>query len=95
MAEAAAHHKQMENLMTAETFWKLVKYRQLKTVKDASDSVNDAACQKPSESCGRKSGYQWFKYQHTGPAHGDIDDGAYPVRTIDDKYFKADADDCS
>ena len=56
MAEAAAHHKQMEKLMTAETFWKLVKYRQLKTVKDASDSVKDEACKKPAERCGRKSG---------------------------------------
>ena len=92
MAETAAHHKQMEDLMTAEALWKPVKYRQLQSVEDTADGVNDAAGQKPSEGCRRERCHQRLEDQNTCPAHGDIDNGAYPVRAVDDKYLKSDAD---
>ena len=90
--KTAAHHKQMEDLMTAEALWKPVKYRQLQSVEDTADGVNDAAGQKPSEGCRRERCHQRLEDQNTGPAHGDIDNGAYPVWAVDDKYLKSDAD---
>lgn len=92
MTEAAAHHKQMEDLMAAKVFWQLVKDRELQSVKDSADGIDDTAGQKPSEGSGRKGGHQWFKYKHAGPAHADVDDGADPVRAVDNKYLKSDAD---
>ena len=93
MTETAAHHKQMENLMAAEICRQLIKYRQLQSVKDAADGVNDASCEKPAKTGTWKRMKNWNKGKDTQPSHTDIKHGREPFRAGDPESLKKDTKD--
>lgn len=90
MADAAAHHEEMKDLVTSETFGQTIKDRQLQTVKDAADGVDDTAGQKPAESSRGQICKERPEYEDAGPAHGNVYDGADPFGTADDKDLQDD-----
>jgi len=51
MAGASTHDEEMENFMTAEILMPAVEDRKLQRIDHTSDRIDDAARQKPSESC--------------------------------------------
>ena len=51
MAEASAHHKQMENFMRAEILMLCIEKRKLQGIDNAADGVDDAAGKKPAKGC--------------------------------------------
>ena len=49
MAEAAAHHEQVENLMAAEFLMPLIKFCKLKCIQHTANRINDTANQQPEK----------------------------------------------
>lgn len=83
MADAAAHDKQVEDLMGAEIFVVGVEEGELQCVDHTAHSVDDASCQQPQEGGGGQSVKQLAEHQDADPAHGDIDQGGKPFGTSD------------
>lgn len=54
MTDTSPHYKEVENLMRAKGFMKLVKYGKFQRINDASDGVDNTSGQKPSECGGGK-----------------------------------------
>lgn len=50
----SGHYKQVKDLVASEIFVLIIKNRKFECVDDASYSVDDTACQQPSECCRRK-----------------------------------------
>ena len=75
MTNAAAHDKQMENLMGTEIFMSGIEDRQFQCVDDASCRIDDPACQQPEKSAVRQRIPQRPENRQAHPAHGDIDQG--------------------
>ena len=74
MADAAAHHKQMKDLMGAEGLMLCVKDGELQCVNDAACGIDKSTGQKPEETGEGKRMKQSAEYQYTDPAHGNVDD---------------------
>ena len=91
VAEAAAHDKQMEDFMGTEIFVPSVKYRQLHSVNNAADGVNNAAGQKPQKSACGQCVQNPGKRQEANPAHANIKDRRNPLGAVDPKGFKNNA----
>ena len=92
MAETSAHHKEMEDLMGTEILMFGIEDRKFQGVNDAADGINDTAGQKPSE-CARCQGCDdLFDRGETYPAHGDVDQGGEPFRTVDPECVHQNAD---
>ena len=69
MAETSGHNKEMEDLMRAKELMSGIEERKLQCVDHTADSVNNTACQKPSETCPRQIVEDRYKSQDTQPAH--------------------------
>src|SRR5699024_6823417 len=82
VAGASAHDKKVEDLVAPEVFVPAVKDRKLQRIDDAAHSVNDSACQQPSECCGGHIVQDLGEGQYAGPAHSDIEYGGDPLRTV-------------
>src|SRR5699024_3051098 len=82
VAGASAHDKKVEDLVAPAVFVPAVKDRKLQRVDDAAHSVNDSACQQPSECCGGHIVQDLGEGQYAGPAHSDIEYGGDPLRTV-------------
>lgn len=87
MAYAAAHDEEMENLVGAEARMQSVEDRELQSVDDAADGVDNAARQEPAEGGWGQGVYDLSKGQHAGPAHADIEGGGEPFRAGDPESF--------
>ena len=75
VADASAHDKQVEDLMTAEVCMPAVENRQLQRIDHAADRVDHAARQEPKKRFSRQCRKEFSKYQNTHPSHRNIDDG--------------------
>ena len=47
VADTAAHHKQMKDLMGAEILMDAVEYRKLQRINDAAGRIQESACEQP------------------------------------------------
>ena len=83
MADAAAHNKQVENLMGAEEFVLSVKNGKLQGIDHTADGIDDAACKKPAEGGMREHVPERSEDAETYPPHGNINNGRKPFRTGD------------
>lgn len=88
VAKAAAHHEQMEDLMTAEAWMAVIEDGQLQGIDDAADGVDDAAGQQPAELCGAQVVPQLREGQDADPAHADIQHGGYPFWAVDPEQLE-------
>ena len=83
MTDAAAHYKKMKYLVAAEISGKFLKDLQLQAVDDSSQGVEDSAEEQPEEGWFRKGEKQGLHNEYAGPSHADVDQGADPVRALD------------
>lgn len=83
MADASAHHKQVENLMRAKVFVESVKYRQLERVDDTANRVDNPPSQQPAKCRVGQCAPQRAKDKQTQPAHRNINHRRKPFRTGD------------
>lgn len=93
VAYTSQHNKDMEYFMGTKVFMFRIEDRKLQCVDHTADSVNNTACQKPSETCPRQIVEDRYKSQDTQPAHSNIDYGGKPFRAVDPAAFEDHADD--
>ena len=72
MAETPAHNEEVENFMGAESFVPAVENGQLQSIDNASNGVDDASGQEPSEGSSGQGIENLGERQNAHPAHGDI-----------------------
>ena len=80
--------------MAAEIFVELVKQRQLQSVDNATDGVNDATGKEPAKGCDRQGFHKGLEHQHAEPAHGNVKNGGKPLRAVNPETFDDHANDC-
>lgn len=69
----------MKDLMTSEILVTVIEDWQFQCVNNASDCVNNAACQKPSK-CGRTERIDDLAVsEDAGPSHSDIENEKIPI----------------
>ena len=93
VAYTSQHNKDMEYFMGTKVFMFRIEDRKLQCVDHTADSVNNTACQKPSETCPRQIVEDRHESQDTQPAHSNIDYGGKPFRAVDPAAFEDHADD--
>ena len=79
MAQAAGHHKEMEDLVHPEIGVALFKAGALEGVDDAAHRVEQPAGQQPAEAGAREAAQQLRQGKDAGPAHGDIQHRRHPL----------------
>lgn len=94
VACASAHHKQMEDLMGTEVFMFCIKDRHFQCVDDATDGIDNASCQQPSECRFGQCVKDLGECQHTQPSHADVDHRRKPLRAGDPAGFHDDSNQC-
>ena len=91
MEETSGHNKKMKDLMTSEILVTVIEDWQFQCVNNASDCVNNAACQKPSK-CGRTERIDDLAVsEDAGPSHSDIEKRRYPFWTEHPERFENDS----
>lgn len=75
VACASAHHKQVEDLMGAEIFMLCIENRHFQCIDNTADRIDNASCEKPSESRFGQCVKDLGECQHTQPSHADVDHG--------------------
>lgn len=88
MAEAAAHHEQMEDLMAAESWMQLVEDWQFQGIDHTADRINDPTGKQPEKLLRSKGLIELGKSEDAGPPHSNIKDRRYPFRAIDPAQFQ-------
>ena len=94
VACASAHHKQVEDLMGAEIFMLCIENRHFQCIDNTADRIDDASCEKPSESRFGQCVKDLGECQHTQPSHADVDYRRKPLRTGDPAGFHDDSNQC-
>lgn len=92
MAETSRHNKKMKDLVTSEILVTVIEDWKLQCVNNAADSVNDAACQKPSKCSRTESIDNLTVSEDAGPSHSDIEKRRYPFRTEYPERLENDSD---
>lgn len=92
VAKASAHYKQVKDLVGAKEFVSCVKERELQSVDNSADGIDNAACDQPGKSGRGKRLYQRNQRAYTKPSHGDVNQGGEPFGTGDPKCFDQHAD---
>ena len=83
MAEASAHHEEMEDFMGTEVFVASIEDRQFQCIDNAADGIDDASGKQPEEGFSGEAVENLGECQNTGPSHTDIENGGNPFRTVD------------
>ena len=83
VADAAAHDKEMENLMGAEKGMSVVKQGKFQRIDNPSHRINNSPGQEPQESAFGQRIPQLAEYKHTDPSHGNVNHGRKPFGTGD------------
>ena len=93
VAYTSQHNKDMEHLMGTEILMFRIENRKFQRIDHSADGVDDAASQKPSETCPRQIVEDRYKSQDTQPAHSNVDHGGEPFRAVDPAALKDHTDD--
>jgi len=93
VAYTSQHNKDMEYFMGTKVFMFRIEDRKLQCVDHTADSVNNTACQKPSEPGPWQIVEDRHESQDAQPAHSNIDYGGKPFRAVDPAAFEDHADD--
>ena len=73
MAGTSQHDKHMEDFMRAEVFVLCIKDGKLKSINDAANGINNAACKKPVEACSWERVENRYKGQYAKPSHSNVE----------------------
>lgn len=93
VADAAAHDKEMEDLMGTEVLVSGIKKGQFQGVDHAARRINKAACEKPEKGRHGQGEVQGAQGEENDPPHGNVQNGGKPFRTSHPAQLKEHADD--
>lgn len=83
VAKTAAHHKQVENFVGAEEAVLLVKEWKLHGIDNATGGIDDATGKQPPKCLPWECSDDLSESEHADPAHGNVNKGRKPFRTVD------------
>ena len=92
VADTSGHNEQMKYFMGTEILVFSVENRELQSVDNTADSIDDTSCKEPQKRSMRKNIPKSAEDTEANPTHGNINQRRKPFGTGDPQEFQQDAE---